>query len=261
MSTTDEWQAIADVYDRWSSDMTADVPFYVAEAVGSGGPVLEVGTGTGRIAVAMARAGVEVVGIDNSPSMLAQARERLSTEGLADLVDLVDADMRSFDLGRQFPLAVLPYRVLAHALTPQEQVDTLTSIRRHLAPNGRLVFNVVVPRASDLARSDGLAHEGRYPLADGREAVLWRQTDYEPATQLMTFHFVVDELDAGVVTRRVHGDTTVRLASPGELEHALARAGFRIADRWGWFDGRPFAPDSPEVVWAAVREDSWRRDA
>lgn len=257
---TDEWEAIADVYDQWSSDMTADVPFYVSEAVQAGGPVLEIGTGTGRVAAAMARAGVSVVGIDNSPSMLAKAEVQLAEDGLADRVELVAADMRAFDLGRRFPLAVMPYRVLAHALTPQEQVDTLASVRRHLEPNGRLVFNVVVPRASDLARVDGLAHEGRYRLGDGREAVLWRQTDYEPATQLMTFHFVVDELEGGVVSRRVHGDTTVRLASPGELEHALARAGFRIVDRWGWFDGRPFEPGSPEVVWAAVREDSWKRD-
>lgn len=257
---TDEWAAIADVYDQWSSDMTADVPFYVSEAVAWGGPVLEVGVGTGRVAVAIARSGVDVVGIDNSPSMLRKAGERVAVEPLDGQVELVEADMRDFDLGRQFPLAILPYRVLAHALTTEEQVATLRAVRKHLSPGGRLVFNVVVPRASDLEWADSLTREGHYRDEAGHDAVLWRQTDYEPGTQQLHFHFVVDELgDAGAVIRRTHADMTVRLCFPGELEHALALAGFRVTDRWGWFDRRPFGAESSEVVWAAVREDSWRR--
>ncbi len=86
MTATDEFAMIADVYDLWSSDMTADVPFYVSEAVGSSGPVLEIGVGTGRVAVAMARAGVDVVGIDVSPSMLQRARRRVEGQRLTDRV-------------------------------------------------------------------------------------------------------------------------------------------------------------------------------
>lgn len=254
----DEYAPIAEVYDLWSADMTADVPFYVSEAVACGGPVLEVGVGTGRVSVAMARAGVDVVGIDVSPSMLQRARKRVSDEGLVDHVELVEADMRSFNLGRTFKLAVLPYRVLAHALTPDEVLATLRSIRDHLPPGGRLVFNLPVPRPGDLSEHDGLRREGRYRLDDGREAVLWRHADYEPGTQTIRFHFVVDHLDAaGRVTDRRHGESLVRQNSPGELEHAFARAGFDIVERWGWFDRRPFGPDAPEMVWAAVRTEGW----
>ncbi len=257
---TDEWAAIADVYDQWASDMTADVPFYVSEAVAVGGPVLEVGVGTGRVAVAIARTGVDVVGIDNSPSMLARAADRVAAAPLDGSVELIEADMRDFDLGREFPLAILPYRVLAHALTSDEQLATLRAVRRHLSPGGRLVFNVVVPRASDLEWADSLTREGRYRDDEGHDAVLWRQTDYEPGTQLLHFHFVVDALgEAGSVTRRTHADMTVRLCFPGELEHALARAGYRVVDRWGWFDRRPYGADAGEIVWAAEREDSWKR--
>lgn len=256
----DEYAAIADVYDLWSADMTADIPFYVSEAVSYGGPVLEVGVGTGRVSVAVAKAGVDVVGVDNSPSMLQRARARVDTEGLAGRIDLHEADMRRLDLGRTFPLAILPYRVLAHALTVDEQLATLRSIRAHLPPGGRLVFNLPVPSAEDLALRDGLQREGRYRLDDGSEAVLWREARYEPGTQLIRFGFVVDHLDDhGVVVDRVHGDTTVRQCSPGEIEHALARAGFKLVDRWGWFDHRAFDATSTEMVWAAVREDSWRR--
>jgi SAM-dependent methyltransferase len=255
---SDEYAAIAEVYDLWSADMTADVPFYVSEAVATGGPVLEVGVGTGRVSVAMARAGVDVVGIDVSPSMLRRARERVQREGLGGRVEVIEADMRGFELERTFKLAVLPYRVLAHALTPDEQLSALRSVRAHLPPGGRLVFNLPVPRPDGLALHDGLRREGRYQLDDGREAVLWRHADYEPGTQRVRFHFVVDHLDPeGRVTDRVHGESLVRQNSPGEIEHALARAGFEIVDRWGWFDRRPFVADSPEMVWAAVRTEDW----
>ena len=257
---TDEYAAIAAVYDLWSADMVADVPFYVAEAVTTGGPVLEVGVGTGRVATAMARAGVEVVGIDVSPSMLALARDGLTAEGLQDRVTLVEADMRSFDLGRTFSLAVLPYRVFAHARTTDDQVRTLTAIRDHLDPGGRIVLNVTVPQIADLTAWDGLRHEGQFTLADGGTAVLWRQAEYEPGTQQLTFHFVVDHLgDDGVVTRRVHGASTVRQTTPGEVDHALARTGFAVQDRWGWFDRRPFGSHAAEYVVSATRADRWTR--
>jgi SAM-dependent methyltransferase len=256
----DEYAAIADVYDLWSADVTADVPFYVSEARSSGGPVLEVGVGTGRVAVAIARAGVEVVGIDVSPSMLARARRRVADEAMTDRIELIEADMRGFELGRTFPLAVLPYRVLSHALTTDEQLRTLKAVREHIQPGGRIVFNLPVPTGAELRGTDGLHREGRFRLDDGTDAVLWRQTDLEPATQLLRSAFVVDHLDGdGRVTARVHGESTSRLAAPGEIEHALARAGLRLVDRWGWFDRRPYGPDSTELVWAAVREDAWRR--
>lgn len=256
----DEYAAIASVYDLWSADMTADVPFYVAEAVASGGPVLEIGVGTGRVAAAVARAGRDVVGIDVSPSMLERARGRLDGEDLSDRVDLVEADMRRFDLGRTFPLAILPYRVFAHARTVDEQVSTLAAVRDHLDPGGRVVLNVTVPHVSDLTAWDGLRHEGQFTLPDGGDAVLWRQADYEPGTQQLTFHFVVDHLgEGGEVTRRVHGTSTVRQTTPGEVDHALARAGFAVQERWGWFDRRPLGPHSSEYVVAATRVDRWTR--
>lgn len=257
---SDQYAAIADVYDLWSADMSADVPYYVAEAVASGGPVLEIGVGTGRVAAAIARAGVHVVGIDNSPSMLARARRRLDEHDLADDVELVEADMRDADLGRVFPLAVLPYRVLAHALTTEELLSTLRTVRRHLEPNGRVVLNVPVPRAEDLRADDHLAFEGEFLLDDGSRAVLWRTGHYAPGTQLLTFRFVVDHLDDDDrVVDRVHGRAVMRQSSPGEIDLALRLAGFEVRTRHGWFDRREFGPDAIEYVVEAVRTDRWSR--
>lgn len=256
----DDYAVIADVYDLWSADMDVDIPFYVEAARASGGPVLEVGVGTGRVAVAMAQVGVDVVGIDISPTMLDRARRRVAAEGLDDRVRLLEADMRTADLGETFPLAVLPYRVIAHALTTEDLVDTLSTVRDHLAPNGRIVLSIPVPEASDLAPSTALEYEGEYPLEDGSRAVLWRTSTYEPGTQLLTFRFVVDHLgDDDEVVRRVHGATTLRQNSPGELDLALRVAGFDVDVRHGWFDGREFGPRSREYIVEASRRDGWRR--
>lgn len=257
---SDEYAVIAAVYDLWSAEMTEDVPFYVAEAAEAGGPVLEIGVGTGRVAAAVARTGIDVVGIDVSPSMLERARQTLAQEQVEGRVEVVEADMRGFDLGRTFRLAILPYRVFAHARTTDEQLATLQAVRAHLAPGGRIVLNVTVPHAADLTAWDGLRHEGQFTMPGGQQAVLWRQVEYEPGTQALTFHFVVDHLDLdGVVTRRVHGTSTVRQTTPGEIDHALARAGFTVQDRWGWFDRRPLGSQSTEYVVGAARADRWVR--
>ncbi len=257
----DEYAAIAPVYDLWSAGMTDDLPFYVREARDAGGPVLEIGVGTGRVALAIARIGVDVVGIDVSPSMLAIARQRFEREGLLDKVELREGDMRALDLGdRRFPIVMLPYRVLAHALTPDELLETLRHVREHLTPGGRLVFNLPVPGGEDLAGGMGLRRDGRFEMDDGTEAVVLRSSEYQPGTQQIRFDFIVDHLDqAGTVVRRVHSEMVVRQNSPGEIEHALALAGFQLVDRWGWFDGRPFGADSIEMVFGATRREGWRR--
>lgn len=123
-----------------------------------------------------------------------------------------------------------------------------------------MVFNIPVPRAEDLRLEQGLRRDGRYRIDEHTDAVVWRQSTYAPATQQIRFDFVVDHIDsAGVVTRRVHSDMTVRQNSPGEIEHALALSGFQLVDRWGWFDHRPFDAHAPEMVWGAIRKDSWKR--
>lgn len=261
MTTADEWSAIAPVYDLWSADMTSDVPFYVNEAKASRGPVLEVGVGTGRVALAIAKAGIDVVGVDTSPAMLDLATARMTAEGVGDRVELLTGDMRSLDLGeRRFPLVILPYRVLAHALTPDEVLATFAAMRQHLTPGGRLVFNIPVPRAEDLRLQQGLRRDGRFRTEKGTDAVVWRQSEYAPASQQIRFDFVVDHLDSdGVVTERVHSEMTVRQNSPGEIEHALALSGFQLVDKWGWFDRRAFDPDAPEMVFGAIRRDGWKR--
>ena len=106
------YDRIARIYDPWSVSVTEDVEFYVDEAVASGGPVVELAVGTGRIAVPTARAGIAVIGVDESPGMIAVARERAEREGVGELLDLRLGDLREPPVDERVPLVTIPFRSL-----------------------------------------------------------------------------------------------------------------------------------------------------
>jgi len=122
------YDKIAHVYDPWSRSVVEDVPFYVDEAVRSGGPVLELGVGTGRIAVPIAASRIHVVGVDLSTGMLEVARERAALAGVA--VDLRHGDMRDPPVTETFPLVICPFRSLLHMETDDERRLALRAVSR-----------------------------------------------------------------------------------------------------------------------------------
>jgi SAM-dependent methyltransferase len=125
-----------------------DAPFYLGLARQSGGPVLEIGCGTGRLLLAIARAGIEIDGVDNSPAMLRVLKEHLEGEppGVRDKVKLHDGDMRDFRLRKKYPLVTIPFRPMQHMYTVSDQVSALTTAASHLQDNGRLAFDVFFPK-------------------------------------------------------------------------------------------------------------------
>src|SRR5688572_27712712 len=126
--------------------LAGDVEFYLDCAQRYGGPILELGVGTGRILVPLAEAGYDVVGLDLSPAMLeiaaAKLRERPEA---AERVRLLEGDMTNFDLGQRFALVLIPARSFQHVTTPEGQRATLRCIRRHLVMGGHLILDLFDP--------------------------------------------------------------------------------------------------------------------
>jgi SAM-dependent methyltransferase len=177
--------------------IAGDIAFYDRLAQATGGPVLELGCGTGRIALALAQAGLSVTGVDVSAGMLALARrksERLAAAASRCLT-FVEGDMARLDLGRRFGMAFIAFRSFQHLLTIDEQRATLTGVRRHLRPDGRMALHLFDPRFDLLAdenppaiRQSGIdpATQRRYAgeiLRTGRDYLnqircdLWRYTE------------------------------------------------------------------------------------
>ena len=252
MTSYDGW---ADVYDSIYAYVREDIPFYVQEASRSGGPVLELGCGTGRVNLSIAQSGIDIVGLDNSEGMLEKARgkARLLEDGHGR-VDLRMGDMRAFSLDRTFPLIIIPFRGFLTLLSVEEQVRCLTAIKKHLGPDGRLIFNIFVPDPQMLVEDEDAAFHLR-DVTDpktGRTFVIWQQTRVDTYNQVLSVRLIVDEIDQeGAVGKRFYRDYRIRYAHRIEILHLLERCGFEVVDLYGDFDYSPFDEDSGEMVWVA----------
>jgi hypothetical protein len=191
--------------------------------------------------------------------MLAVARAKIA--GLAPeirgRIELVEADMRGFSLGRRFALVMIPYRAFLHMLTVEDQRGCLRAVREHLADDGHLVLNVFDPNvsviASRLGQAAGTLRYARsfvHPASRG-PVLVWEAFHYDPARQLVEGHFIFDELDAaGTVTARHASPLTLRWIYRYEMRHLLEREGFAVEALYGDFRGGAFRHGG-EQVWVA----------
>ncbi len=250
---------LARYYDAYFVGVPGDVAYYVAAARRAGSPVLELGCGTGRVLLPMARAGLSVVGLDLSADLLARAeaaRCRLPAAARRR-VDLVQGDMREFQLAARFPLAIIAYRSFQHLLTPIDQVQALACIRDHLTPGGCLALNVFDP-VLEIAR-DGVHGPVRKDTdfldpATGRLVTVYYQRQYLLDDQIMEQELVFEESDAdGLTLSRTTTRLQLRYTGRFEMAYLLERAGFAVESLQGDFSGSPYAGHG-EQVWVARRD-------
>jgi SAM-dependent methyltransferase len=257
MSSYEAVPEFGDLYDAVPAYATrADVAFYVGEAGAGGAGVLELGCGTGRILLPLARAGHRVTGIDASPTMLARCRAKLDQEPepvRAD-VTLVQADIRDLAAANLpaggYHLAIAPFRVLQHLTTPAEQIRSLAAVRRLLSPGGRLAFDVFNPhfRLMTQDRSVEVEDTAERALSGGRSfsrtvrvpRVRW--IDQVSEVELIYY------LRTGPEVERIVQAFEMRWYGPAELEHLLARAGYDVLGMYGDFDRSPLRDESAEIV-------------
>lgn len=229
-----------------------DVAFYRRLAREAGGPVLELGCGTGRVLLPIAEDGVAGVGLDAHVAMLDVLRAKLAARTPPPDVRLVHAPMQGFDLGdARFPLVYSAFRALQHLYTVDDQLACLAAVRRHLAPGGRFAFDVFNPDLTRLAaHSEDLSEDAGF--TDGADTVArWLGIERDHATQVQRVTVRYARSRAGRVVSREEETFSMRWFFRFELEHLLARAGFTVEALYGDFDGRPFEGDSPEIVLVA----------
>ncbi len=229
------YDAIADLYDPWSRTVTADIAFYVAEARKARSTVVELGVGTGRIAVPVAAAGVPVIGVDSSAGMLEVCRRRAEAAGVEHLLDLRLGDLLDPPVPERVRLVISPFRALLHLATPAERERALASAHDLLRPGGRLVFDVVAPSAEDVQDTHDRWLE--------REPGIWELAHWD--------------LERRVLTLRIRGpesETSMQLAwlPVEEWRALLEQAGFEVVACYGWFDLRPYA-GGEDSIWLARR--------
>ncbi len=230
------YDAIAELYDPWSRSVVEDVSFYVEESSAAGGPVVELGVGTGRIAIPVASEGIEVIGVDNSPGMLEVCRHHAELAGVADRIDLRLGDLLEPPVTERVRLVTCPFRAFLHLLTEAERLNGLLAARDLLVPGGRLIFDVFAPSREDIEETNGRWIE--------REPGIWERAVWDEPGKTLTLSVRDDDGEG----------STMRLAwtTPQEWRRLLGRAGFEIGGLYGWFDRRPYR-GGEDSVWVARR--------
>jgi SAM-dependent methyltransferase len=239
-----EYDPLADLYDHeYTHDY--DVPFWLALAEREGGPVVEWGAGTGRVAIPLARAGSDVTAVELSENMIEVGRKKGTP------IEWVRGDMRSVKLGRRYRLAVCAFNSLLCLLSPDDALAFLHNAREHLQPGGLLGIEVSAFSPEELVDPPGgpqLRHDFTRELPDGRLDRL-SVSRYDAALQLLTMRLFYELYKATgeLRSRRAH-DLTIRVTGRDELGLMLRLAGFEVEAVYGGFEGEPFTSGSDHLI-------------
>ena len=239
------YDSLAALYDLQYADYREDLPFYARLADDFGGPVLELGAGTGRVSEALARAGHAVVGVELSGAMLERAQLRLADAGLSERVHLHQGDMRKLDLDQTFPLVIAPFNAYMHAYTLPEQDAVLAAVKCHLKAGGRFALDLYNPR---FRRLDVLKREAEWSPAAGERSELFIYQTLDEDAQLITSRYYLDTVLADGTLKRQTATLVQRYSTRFELERALRNAGFTSLHWFGGFDRRRYTAAAPHLI-------------
>jgi SAM-dependent methyltransferase len=261
-----EHYADASLYDYEYRRRRADVVFYrelARKRLGEGGRILELGAGSGRVTIALARAGFEVVAVDQSPAMLAKLRARVKAlpNAVAKRITVVQGDLRDFDVKKQFPLVIAVFNVLEHLYTRVEVDACLRRVVAHLTPDGAFAFDVQMPDLAWLIR-DPSKRWAKTRFTDpttGRAMFYSTNHDYDPVGQIALIRLYYEPVDGKGPTKIVK--LSQRKIFPAELEALVAHAGLRMVERYGDFGWRALDGSAESQVLVCQRAIPRRENA
>jgi len=241
-----------------------DIDFYVDAAKSVNGEVLEIGCGTGRVLIPTGRAGVRIMGLEASPSMLSICRKNLSKEPFevqSRVIDLIEGDMRQFKFNRKFNLITIPFHPYCHLLTIEDQVRCLTTINHHLNDGGKLIFDLYTPALKHLVEEKYLVEfwkEPEFTMPDGRRVVRRsRFLSRNLVTQVMDMEIVFDIVWPDAREEQFAHMFTFRYFWRSEAEDLLKRCGFTIEDVFADYDKSSYGTKYPgELIFVATKNSA-----
>lgn len=244
------YDQLAPLYDLIYADVRDDIPFYVALATETGGPVLELGCGSGRTLLPLAQAGFDVVGLDSSEAMLHKAKERAADEMVRGAIELSRADMTRFDLKRRFPLITVPFNTWLHLPHHGPQAAAMGCISQHLRPGGWLVLDLPAPASIVDREHDGtMVLEGIFAGAKPQERVLqFSSTQLDSKQQILHVTWIYDLVGADGALRRTVLPMLLYYLFPRQVQQLLEEAHLKVKAMWGDYNRSPYTGDSEKLI-------------
>lgn len=221
-----------------------DMPFYLGQARAACGPALEFCCGTGRLTIPLAKAGIDITGLDLAPSMIARAREKAHAVRLK--IRFIRGDMRRAFLGRKFKLVFIPFNSIQNTYSIVDVERVLTNVRRHLAPDGRFVFDIFNPSLSYVVKAERKVQRNKmkFRLPDGRCVKIDEHYRYDAARQTGRVTWVHHVGGKSFAAR-----LDMRFFYPLEMDALLKYNGFVTLKKYGSFNKRPFKSESLKQIY------------
>lgn len=236
---------LPELYDEQYQYYRDDLNFYTQLAHDYGSPVLELGAGTARVSLALAKAGFAVTGIELSEAMVKVGLEKIARANLTDRVTLMQGDMRRLELSQTFPVVIAPFNTLMHTYTLQNQDATLASVKRHLEPGGVFAFDVYTPNFRDL---NVLKREAEWEHVGGKHAELFLYQSLDADNQILESRYYLDTVrEDGTLTRQT-STLKQRFYTRFELERLLYQHGFQNVQLYSGFDKRRYSTKEAVMV-------------
>lgn len=243
------------LFERWMGKLEADLPMILEIARLTGGPILELGVGAGRVALRLAREGHVVTGVDNAPALLAAARAQLSEERapVRKRVTLLRGDLRRLRLPARpaFRLALLPFNTLMHFESPADQDRVIAGAARALGPGGHLwisLFHADPTRPAGVLRAEPSPLAGEAPGLPGSRTEAFFQQQFDRAAQVTIARYWLDTVAPDGLVRRESLELRLRWFHRFELERLLAAHGLHPVATFGDFDGSEFVDGCPQLI-------------
>jgi SAM-dependent methyltransferase len=244
-----KYETLADIYDNFVQ-VNFDIPFFLGAAKECQDEVLELMSGTGRVSIPLAEAGIKLTCVDMSIDMLSILRKKIESRHLS--IDIHQGDVCELDLGRQFKLVLLPFNSFSEILTAEGQLAALKRIFLHMQPGGTFIctlHNPVVRKKS----VDGQLHLwGNYPLPEKNGTLLfWVTQDFDDTGHIVNGIEFFEEYDlSGTLLSKRLVEFSFSLISKEEFEEMAQSAGFKIKMLYGNYCCEEFNKDnSPYLIW------------
>jgi SAM-dependent methyltransferase len=255
----DLYSELARYYDSENADFDEDLNAYEVLVARFGGPALDIGCGTGRVALHLAASGIDLLGIDTSETMLERARSYASEKGgNAARITWQQVDVRAFESTQRFGLAIFAFSGFMHLLDHIQQIKALRQIGAHLKPEGGLVLDLANPLGMFRAENtDSLIVERLFTDAETGDTVMQQSlATLDPITQVMTLTWVYDRIAPDGLVHRALMPQQVRYTLASELSLLLDSAGFGKVEMYGDYEFNAYEEDSPRLFVVATRTGS-----
>ena len=245
----------AEYYDQ-AHDITVDIPFYVDYAKQTGGPVLELACGTGRVLVPIAEEGIRIHGLDSSENMLKIAEKKIQEKKLNKIATISHDSMEEFDLPeKEYSMAFIAVRSFMHLFTQRDQIKCLECVHNHLGPDGLLLLDLYAPSFKHLARepSEEFRRTHEFQLPNGNRVVEKRRyIGVDLVNQLNTDEITFMEYDGDKLIRSRTLPLITRFTFRYELELLLEKCGYKLEAIYRDYDKNPY-DGTGEIITVATK--------